>query len=167
MVTLAGALTTGGVVSRTVIVCTELVLFPFESVAVQRRETTLVPPQPLLTVSLQVIVTELQASVAVATPVLLVDVSLGHSSTRSVGTSNEGGLVSRTVICCTQVLLLPQASVAVQVRLITLVVLPGKTGGWVGNGPKGGWVCGGGSGPIFDRFPSESVWTPTLIGTGG
>src|SRR5437773_461442 len=42
----------GGVVSRTVMVCTRLVLLPESSVAVQVRETTLVPPQPLVTMSL-------------------------------------------------------------------------------------------------------------------
>ena len=110
---------------------------------------------------------EPQASVAVATPVLFVEVSAGHSRTRSAGTVRAGGVVSLTVICCTQVLLLPQASVAVQVRLITLIVLPGKTGGCGGSGPSGGCCCGGGSGNIFDKFPRESVWTPMVIGTGG
>ena len=45
-------LSIGGVVSRTVMVCTALVLLPHTSVAVQRRETTLAPPQMLLTLSL-------------------------------------------------------------------------------------------------------------------
>src|ERR1051325_11842503 len=78
-----------------------------------------------------------------------------------------GGAVSRTVICWTQVLLLPQSSVAVQVRLITFTVAPGNTGGCGGNGPRGGCSCGGGRAVILDRFPSESVWTPTVSGTGG
>src|ERR1051326_5387375 len=68
-----------------------------------------------------------------------------------------GGAVSRTVICWTQVLLLPQSSVAVQVRLITFTVAPGNTGGCGGNGPRGGCCCGGGRAVILDRFPSESV----------
>src|SRR5437764_9696227 len=42
----------GGVVSRTVMVCTRLVLLPESSVAVQVRETTLAPPQLLLMLSL-------------------------------------------------------------------------------------------------------------------
>src|ERR1043166_1776238 len=42
----------GGVVSRTVIVCTTFVVLPESSVAVQVREMTFVPPQPLLTMSL-------------------------------------------------------------------------------------------------------------------
>ena len=41
----------GGVVSRTVIVCTQLVLLPQASVAVQVRKITLVPAQLLLTAS--------------------------------------------------------------------------------------------------------------------
>ena len=50
--TLAGQIIAGGVVSRTVRVCTALVLLPQASVAVQRREMILVPPQLLLTLSL-------------------------------------------------------------------------------------------------------------------
>ena len=50
--TLAGTVSAGGVVSRTVMVCSRLVALPHASVAVQSRETTLVPPQPLLMLSL-------------------------------------------------------------------------------------------------------------------
>src|SRR5882757_7688868 len=78
-----------------------------------------------------------------------------------------GGIVSRTVIRWTQVPRLPQSSVALQVRSITLMVAPGNTGGCGGSGPSGGCVCGGGRSKILDRFPSESVWVPIVIGTGG
>src|SRR6516164_1276969 len=83
------------------------------------------------------------------------------------GAVTTGGMESRTVICCTQLLWLPQLSVAVQVRLIKLIVEPGNAGGCCGNGPNGGCCCGGGIGKILERFPSESVWLPTVIGTGG
>ncbi len=61
----------------------------------------------------------LQPSVAVATPVTFVRVSPGHWSTRFAGSLNAGGVVSRTVMVCAQLALLPQASVAVQVRVMT------------------------------------------------
>src|SRR5260221_14265394 len=91
----------------------------------------------------------------------------GHWRTRSAGTLSDGGVVSLTVIRWTQVLWLPQSSVAIHVRSIKLTVVPGNTGGWGGSGPRGGCSCGGGSAVILDRFPSESVWTPTVMGTGG
>ena len=50
---------------------------------------------------------------------------------------------------------------------ITLTMAPGSTEGCGGSGPRGGCSCGRGSAVILDRFPSESVWTPTVIGTGG
>src|SRR5437764_14065056 len=62
-----------------------------------------------------------QASWAVATPVLFVVVSAGHSNTTFVGQVIVGGFVSVTVIVCNALVLLPQASVAVQVRAMTLV----------------------------------------------
>src|SRR6266571_3972658 len=114
---------TGGVVSRTVIVWMQLFLLPQASVAVQVRAMTLVPPQLVVTESLKLRLTELQPSSAVATPVKLVRVSAGHSSARSGGQVMSGGVVSRTVMVCTQRLLLPQASVAIQVRAVTLAPL--------------------------------------------
>src|SRR5438445_11813116 len=102
-----------------------------------------------------------------AAPVTFVLVSeAGHSRTTS-GAVMMGGTVSRTVIRWTQVLRLPQSSVAAQVRSITLTVAPGSTGGCGGCGPKGGCSCGSGKVVILDRFPSESVWVPMVIGTGG
>src|SRR5260370_41198199 len=59
--------------------------------------------------------TELQPSDAVATPVRLVVAVDGHSRTALVGQINVGGVVSRMVMVWTQRVLLPQASVAVQV----------------------------------------------------
>ena len=63
-------------------------------------------------------VTALQVSVAVATPVLLVLVSAGHSKVMFAGQVITGAVVSTTVMICWQELLLPQASVAVQVLMI-------------------------------------------------
>src|SRR5260370_445902 len=56
----AGSVKAGGVVSRTVMVCTQLALLPQESVAVKRREITRLPPQALVTVSLKLTTTEPQ-----------------------------------------------------------------------------------------------------------
>src|SRR5215472_6178259 len=120
-VRLAGAVMVGGVVSRTVMVWTALALLPQASVAVQVRAMILVPPQLFVTTSLYVMETALQPSVAVATPVLLVVVSAGHSSVRLVGAAMVGGVVSRTVMVCTALAALPQASVAVQVRAMILL----------------------------------------------
>src|SRR5437667_2232868 len=122
-VTLVGQIRLGRVVSRTVIVCTQLLLLLQASVAVQVRAITLVAAQLLVTESLYRMVTWLQVSCAVATPVALVVVIAGHSRTRSGGQVILGPLMSRTVIICTQLALLPQPSVAVQVRAMTLVPL--------------------------------------------
>ena len=48
-------------------------------------------------------------------------VSPGHSSTRFAGSRSAGGVVSCTVMVCRPLVLLPQASVAVQVRLMILL----------------------------------------------
>src|SRR6266702_3928106 len=103
----AGSLSAGGVVSLTVMVWTALRLLPHWSVAVQVREMTLALPQLLLTESLKLTLTEPQLSWAVATPVILVLVLAGHSSTTLLGAVMGGGVVSRTVIVCTQLLVLP------------------------------------------------------------
>src|SRR6266581_3823582 len=103
----------GGVMSRTVMVCTQAALLPQPSVAVQVRVITLVPPQLLLTESLKPIVTDPQPSCAVAMPVTLVLALAGHSSTRLCGQLIVGGVVSRIVLVWTQLLLLPHWSMAV------------------------------------------------------
>src|SRR5436190_3662291 len=96
-------------------------------------------------------------SVATALPVTLVLVSVaGHSST-TFDVVMTGGVVSRTLMRWVQLLVLPQSSLPVQVRSMTLTVTPGSTGGCTGNGPSGGCCCGGGRSKIFERFPSESV----------
>src|SRR2546422_11218414 len=102
-------------------VWTQLLLLPHWSVAVQVRAMSLVPPQPLLTESLKLTFTKPQPSWAVATPVTLVLVLAGHSSTRLGGQVIVGGVVSRTVMVWTQLLLLPHWSVAVHGRAIILV----------------------------------------------
>src|SRR6266702_4562409 len=99
-----------------------MLLLPHWSVAVQVRAITLVAPQRLVTASLYPTVTEPQLSCAVATPVALVPVAVaGHSKTTLGGQMMVGGVVSRTVIVCTQAALLPQPSVAIQVRVIIFV----------------------------------------------
>src|SRR5437899_2487043 len=83
---------------------------------------TFVPGQLVVTTSEELIVTSPQPSVAVATPVTFVVVMAGHSSTRFEGQIIEGGVVSRTVMVCTQLLVLPHWSVAIQVRAMTFVL---------------------------------------------
>lgn len=111
----------GGVVSRTLMRCRQELEFPQASVAVQVRMITLVLPQRLLTESLELMVTGPQVSWAVATPFALVLVSAGHSNTTSLGHVIVGLVVSCTVMSWTLVVELPQASMAVHVRVITLV----------------------------------------------
>ena len=66
-------------------------------------------------------VTEPQPAVAVATPATFVRVSPGHWSTRFAGSLSAGGVVSTTVMLWRALALLPHWSVALQVRVITLV----------------------------------------------
>src|SRR5438105_15915202 len=58
--------------------------------------------------------TLLQVSVAVATPVALVVVTAGHCRVRSAGQVMLGAVVSITTICWLHEALLPQLSVAVR-----------------------------------------------------
>ena len=67
-------------------------------------------------------VTALQLSWAVAVPVALGAVLAPHSKVTFDGNVSVGFVISRTVMVCTQLALLPQASVAVHVRAITLVL---------------------------------------------
>src|SRR5436305_65673 len=110
----------GGTVSLKVIVCTQLAALPQPSVAVQVRRIVplrvqLVPPKVSRKVML---VTPLQVSVAVATPVMLVVAATVHSRVMLVGQVITGGTVSLKLIVCTQLAALPQPSIAVQVRRI-------------------------------------------------
>src|SRR5438093_10517298 len=111
----------GGVVSRTVMVCTQLALLLHASVAVHVRAMTLVTPQLVVTSSVVRIVTLPQPSCAVATPVALVVVSAGHSSRRSGGQVKIGRASCRERMVCTQLAGLLKESVAVHVRAMNLV----------------------------------------------
>src|SRR5215469_390240 len=67
-------------------------------------------------------VTALQPSCAVATPVALVLVLARHCRTRFGGAVIVGGFVSCTVIVWTALALLPHKSAAIQVRAMTLLL---------------------------------------------
>jgi hypothetical protein len=121
-VTLVGHVITGGVVSTAAIVCGPLMLFPQASVAVQVRVITLVLPQPGALVSAWLIVTSPQVSNPVAVPVVAGLVSPLHSTVAASGKVRLGAVVSTTVIVWAPLVLFPQASVADQVRVITLVL---------------------------------------------
>src|SRR5437667_8082406 len=109
----------GGVESITRIIWTQLVLLSQASVAVQVRVMTFVWPQPFVTRSVYLTATEPQPSWAVAVPVTFVPVSAPHSRVALAGQVSLGGTVSLMRIVNDQVLLLPQASCASQVRVIT------------------------------------------------
>src|SRR5438093_406219 len=114
----------GALVSLTVMVWAWLALLPQASVTVQVRVITLttwLEQAPLLSLSLCVTVPLLQVSVPVGAPVAAGLVSPGHSTVASAGKFTKlGALVSLSVMVWAWLALLPQASVTVQVRVITL-----------------------------------------------
>ena len=65
-----------------------------------------------------------QLSVAVADPVFDGSVDSSHSMETSAGQVMTGSVVSSTVIVCTQVAVLLQSSVAVQVRVMVVGQVP-------------------------------------------
>jgi hypothetical protein len=93
---LAGQVTTGGVVSVTVIICVQVELFPEASVAVHVLVMVSVrTPHPGTELSLNVIVgLGSVSSVAVAAPVFAGEVSSPHSIPTSAGQVITGGVVS-------------------------------------------------------------------------
>src|ERR1051325_9235903 len=122
-VILVGHTITGGVVSLKLMVCTQLALLPQPSVAVQVRRMVALPVQfvaPKESLKTRLVM-PLQVSVALATPVLLVVGATVHSRVILVGHTITGGVVSWKLMVCTQVALLPQPSVAVQVRRMVAV----------------------------------------------
>ena len=119
----AGAVSSGGVVSRTVTYCTFSVLLLFTSTAVQ---VTFVVPKGNTSGASFVTVTSnisLYSGVPKFTGVPVAEVA---SSVLSAGAVSSGGVVSRTVTYCTFSVLLLFASTAVQV---TFVVPKGNTSG--------------------------------------
>src|SRR5438552_2215772 len=114
----------GALVSLSVMVWVWLALLPQASVTVQVRVMTLttwLEQAPLVSLSLCVRVPLLQVSVPVGAPVAAGLVSPGHSTIASAGKFTKlGALVSLLLIALPILALLPQASVTVHVRIITL-----------------------------------------------
>ena len=99
-----------------------LLEFPQVSVAFHVRTIVPEPLQPeRLAASAYVTVGVEQLSVAVAWPVAVGRVECPHSTAVLAGRVNEGAAVSTTAIVWKPLLVLPQASVAVQVRVIVPV----------------------------------------------
>jgi hypothetical protein len=112
-----GQVTIGGVMSRIATVRLQEVVFPQSSVAVQVRVTLTVPGQlPGVVTSLKVTTTlASQASLAVTIPkVGVAGQSMGEVTEGHV---IVGGTTSLTAMVLVQVAVLPQSSVAVQVRV--------------------------------------------------
>src|SRR5437667_3439620 len=89
----------GGVVSWKLIVCTQFVVLPQPSVAVQVRKIVALPVQlvlPGLSTKLSFF-TPLHVSVADAVPALLVVAAVEHSKVMFGGQVSAGGVVSVTV----------------------------------------------------------------------
>ena len=109
----------GGVVSTTSIVCTQLLEFPLPSVAVQVRVIVSSSGQdPGVTASEKVmVVLKSHISVADAVPVLLGSVDSSHSTVRSAGQVMSGGVVSTMSTVVESVSLLPVLSVTVSVTV--------------------------------------------------
>jgi ABC-type branched-subunit amino acid transport system permease subunit len=119
-----GQVITGAVVSTTLMVCTQELLLPAQSVAVQVRVITEVLGQvPGTELSLWVIAgAGSQLSVAVALPVAAGSLEVLHWTVAGGGQMITGAVVSTTLMVWTQELLLPAQSVAVQVRVMTEVL---------------------------------------------
>ena len=102
-------------------VCTQEVELPHASVAVQVREIVASSPHmPAATLSEKVTVgIPSQLSVAVATPVAAGALSASQSIVVSAGQNITGAESSTIEIVCAHEVEFPQASVAVQVRVIT------------------------------------------------
>jgi hypothetical protein len=97
----------GGVVSTTVIVCTQLEALPQASVAVQVRIITLDAPHPGVTASVKPTPRVLQLSVAVAVPVAAGRVLPPHSTIAFRGHVITGAVVSTTLTVLLQVIVVP------------------------------------------------------------
>src|SRR5574341_365552 len=83
----------------------------------------LVLPQPAVSTSLELTLTEPQVSLAVALPLAATLVSAGHSSVWFSGKLVQtGGVVSTTVIVWSRVISWPHWSTAFQVRTMVLVL---------------------------------------------
>src|SRR6188474_2916354 len=111
-----GQVMLGGVLSSTLIVRLQVAVLPQSSVAVQVRVTLGIPVQLAEVTSLKLMDTEAsQASLAVAAPKVGTAGQLIGDTT--VGQVMLGGVISCTAIVRLQVAVLPQSSVAVQVRV--------------------------------------------------
>src|ERR1041385_249450 len=111
----------GAISSLNVINCVQLLLLPQLSSAVQVRLIARRPVQ-LAVPSVSTKVTDLMplhASLAVAVPVLFVVAGIVQTRLMFAGQEMTGATLSLKSIICVQVLLLPQLSSAVQVRVIT------------------------------------------------
>jgi hypothetical protein len=117
----AGKLRCGAKLSRMTRVWTAVALLPQESVATHVRAIVPVPQPVRAAWSEYETVGDEHASVAVAWPVAAGRTECPHSIAASPGARSTGAVVSATVIVCRADVLLPQASVAVQVRVIVPV----------------------------------------------
>src|SRR6186713_2335537 len=114
MVWLAGQVIDGAVISRTVIVALQVAVLPQSSVARKMRVCTVgqLPLGVVLTTTTSTLWS--QASLAVALPQ---DGVAGQSMVWLAGQVIDGAVISRTVIVALQVAVLPQSSVALQIRV--------------------------------------------------
>ena len=114
MVWLAGQVIAGAVISRTVIVALQVEVLLQSSVALQIRVFTVgqLPLGVVLTTTTSTVWS--QASLAVALPHTGV---AGQSMVWLAGHVMDGAVISRTVIVALQVDVLPQSSVALQIRV--------------------------------------------------
>jgi hypothetical protein len=121
-VTLAGQLIPGDALSSIMIVCTQLLELPQSSVALQVRVMVYsCAHAPPTVTSLEVMVgVASQLSDAVAEPVFAGKVLAVQRMVTFGGQDMVGAMLSSTTIVCTQELVLPQSSLAVQVRVIVL-----------------------------------------------
>src|SRR5436309_14855183 len=119
--TLAGQVITGPSVSVTVMVWSQVDLFPQLSVAVQILvlSSSLFRSPGAVTSLWVILATPLQASMALALPVSAGSVETVQTRPTVAGQASTAPTASVTVMAWSQVEMLPQLSVAVQVRVMT------------------------------------------------
>lgn len=120
MVRLPGQVMPGGVSSRTVIICKQVLEFAQSSVArqVRLRMNCCGPPVEMVTSVKEIVGVASQISVAVAVPVMTGSVPLAHIIVIFAGQVMSGGALSSMMMVWIHVLEFWQSSVALQVRLI-------------------------------------------------
>src|SRR4030095_7040479 len=150
--------------------CARLVLLPQPSLAVQVRVIIFVQPTVLVTVVTLGVIGPWQASTKLGALKLG---AVGHSivASRPWSTVTAGAVVSITVMTCARLVLLPQPSLAVQVRVIIFlqttvlgtVVTLGVIGPWQASTQLGALKLGAAGHSIVASRPWSTVTAGAVV----